>query len=145
MDQTTIIRIVSGVLFLLVLAEVIAYVALLSRVLKKCSPQSRTMQPGRVWLVLVPLFNFVWIFFVVNALADSLENEFRLRNIAASEQKPGRTLGLAMAICMACGIIPIINLVAIIPQLILWIMYRVKISGYSKLLDRVPVPVGRTA
>ena len=138
MDTTTIIRIVSGCLFLCVLAIGIAYIAFLSNVLKKCAPSNRTMQPGMVWLLLIPLFNLVWNFLVVNALADSLGSEFRLRNIPTSDGKPGKSIGLAMAVCAACAIIPIVNVIAILPHLILWIVYWVKITDYSRKLDLQP-------
>lgn len=72
MDSTTIIRIVAGCLFLGLLAIGIVYIAFLSGVLRKCSPASRTMEPGMVWLLLVPLLNVVWNFLVVTALARSL-------------------------------------------------------------------------
>jgi len=145
MDQTTIIRIVAGCMFLLVLAIGIVYIAYLSGVLKKCSPQSRTMQPGMVWLLLIPLVNLVWNFMVVNALADSLANEFRLRNMPTTDPTPGKSIGIAMSVCAACEMIPIVNLLAILPHLILWIMYWVKIAGFSQQLDdaamRMSAPV----
>ena len=139
MDQTTIIRIVSGLLFLCVIAVGIAWIAYLYTVLNKCSPQSRKMQPGLVWLLLIPLFNVIWNFIVVNALADTLANEFRLKSIPVENPKPGRSLGLAWAICGACMIIPIVNLIVMLPNFILWVIYWVKIAGYSRLLDR-PAP-----
>jgi len=126
-------------MFLALLAIGIVYIAYLSGVLRKCSPQSRTMQPGMVWLLLIPLVNVVWNFMVVNALADSLGNEFRFRNIPTADPKPGKSIGIAMAVCAACGIIPIVNLITILPHMILWIIYWVKIAGFSQQLDNVPV------
>jgi hypothetical protein len=137
MDTTTIIRLVAGLLFLCVLAAGIAYLAFLSGVLAKCSPQSRTMQPGMVWLSLIPFFNLIWTFFVVSAIADSLGNEFRLRRIPTSDPKPAKSLGIAMAICR---IIPLVNIVA----LFLWIFYWVKVAGYSRQLELAPSPTGTT-
>jgi len=44
----------------------------------------------------------------------------------------------------ACEMIPIVNLLAILPHLILWIIYWVKIAGFSQQLDdaamRMSVP-----
>jgi hypothetical protein len=139
-DSTTIIRIVAGCLFLAVLAVGIVYIAFLSRVLSKCSQSSRTMQPGMAWLLLVPLVNIIWNFLVVSALAKSLGNEFRLRNIPLSDPEPGKGLGIAMCVCAACGIVPILNIVAIIPHLVLWIVYWVKIADFSRRL--VPTTTG---
>jgi len=137
-DSVTIIRVVAGVLFIAVLAIGIAFIAYLSGILSKCSLSSRTMQPGMVWLLLVPAFNIIWNFFVVLALAKSLGNEFRLRNIQNNDPEPGKALGLAMCICGACGIIPFVNFLTFPVQFVLWIIYWVKMAGYSRLLDQLP-------
>jgi len=89
MSTVNVIRIIAGLAFagtFLVIA--VFYLGLLARILKKCSPQARTMEPGLVWLLLIPLVSSIWIFFVVIALAKSLGNEFRLRNIPA-DSEPG--------------------------------------------------------
>jgi hypothetical protein len=140
-DNVTIIRIVAGCVAVCLLAVGIVYIAFLSAVLRKCFPSSRTMQPGLVWLLLIPLFNVVWNFLVVNALADSLGNEFRLRNVPTNDPKPAKSIGIAMAVCGACSIIPLVNILAILPHLILWIIYWVKIAGFSRQLDLSPAPV----
>jgi hypothetical protein len=136
-DTTTVIRIAAGLLFIAVLAVGIAYLVFVSSLLSKCSPSSRKMQPGMVWLMLIPFFNLVWNFVVVSAVADSLENEFRFRNIPLTEPKPGQAVGIAMAVCAACGLIPFVNLIAAPAHLILWIVYWVKLGGYSRQLDQV--------
>jgi len=142
MDTTTIIRIVAGCLFLGLLAIGIVYIAFLSGVLRKCSPASRTMEPGMVWLLLVPLLNVIWNFLVVTALARSLGNEFRLRNIPTDNPEPGKSIGIAMCVCGACSIIPIVNIIAALPNLILWIMYWVKMAEYARCLDQVQATQG---
>jgi hypothetical protein len=144
MDSTTIIRVVSGVLFLGFLAiEIVVavfYIQTLSRALNKCSPASRTFQPGTLWLLLIPFFNVIWNFFVVLGIAKSLGNEFRFRNIPNGDPEPGKSIGLAMAICGACSIIPLLGLLAALPFLVLWIVYWIKISGFSETLDRTAIP-----
>ncbi|MBS1804953.1 MAG: hypothetical protein JST28_16465 [Acidobacteria bacterium] len=146
MDSSTIVRLFSGAVFLSFLAIGIAvaifYILTLSRALKKCHPSSRTMEPGMVWLLLIPLFNLVWNFLVVNAMAKSLGNEFRLRNIPSTEAEPGKTIGLAMAICGACSIIPLVNMITGLVYLVLWIIYWVKIAGFSQVLDQAPASAG---
>ena len=146
MDSTTIIRAFSGMLFLCFFAVGIAvaifYILTLSRALKKCSPASRTMDPSLLWLLLIPLFNLIWNFFVVLAMGRSLGNEFRLRNIPHTEPEPGKTIGIAMAVCGACSIIPLVNILTGIVYLVLWIVYWIKISGFSQMLDQVPASTG---
>ena len=142
MDSATTIRIIAGIVFLVVLlgglALAIAYILTLSNALKKCSPSARTMQPGMMWLLLIPLFNLIWNFLAVNAISDSLGNEFRLRGIQGIEPEPGKSIGMPMAICGACGLIPFLGILASLAYLVLWIMYWVRISAFSKMLDQAP-------
>jgi hypothetical protein len=143
MDNVTVIRIVAGIFALLVLAGflviAIFYLQTLSNALRKCSMMSRTMQPGMVWLLLVPFFNIIWQFFVVLALAQSLGNESRARNILSVEPEPGKSIGIAMCICSVCGIIPILGILAALANLVLWIIYWSKIAEFSRMLDQAPV------
>lgn len=136
MDSVTIIRIVAGCLFLCVFAIEIIFLASLSGVLSKCSPQSRKMQPGLVWLCLIPFLNLVWVFFVVSAISDSLGNEFRLRGASLTDPKPAFGVGLGWAISGICSFVPGVIFV----HLIFWIVYWVKISGFKKQLNLPPVP-----
>lgn len=130
------------------LIPAIFYILTLQKALERCAPVSRTMQPGMVWLLLVPLFNMIWSFFVVLALARSLANEFARRGIPGPEPEPGQSIGLAMCICACCGFIPILGVLASLASLVLWVMYWVKISGYSQALAQsfataITPPVGR--
>jgi hypothetical protein len=116
------------------LIPAIFYLLTLQKALARCSPAARTMDPAMVWLCLIPLFHFIWNFFVVMALGRSLGNEFARRGIPRDEMLPGQSIGLAMSICACCGIIPIINFLAGPAALVLWIIYWIKINNYSALL-----------
>jgi hypothetical protein len=146
MDNVTLIRIVSGVLALLVFAGLIGitvfYILTLSRALNKCSAASRTIQPGTLWLLLIPLFNLVWNFIVVLGMAKSLGNEFRARNAHDVEPEPGKSIGIAMAVSAACGLIPIIGIVAGLAYFVLWIVYWVKMAEFSRKLDSRSATLG---
>jgi hypothetical protein len=86
------------------------------------------MNPGLVWLMLIPLFNIVWHFFIVLNMAKSLAAEFQKRGIA-EDPSPGQTLGLVMCIAnLICG--PV--------GLVCWIIYWVKIAGYSSKIAAPP-------
>ncbi len=121
----------------LLLIPVIFYLLTLQKTLTKCSPASRNMEPGMVWLCLIPIFSLIWNFFVVMALGKSLGNEFVRRGIPSPEPLPGQTLGLAMSICLCCSIIPVLGLLASLAALALWIAYWVKIANYSAMLGDV--------
>jgi len=138
MDSSTIVQVVAGIMFLAIFVLYIVFIASLSSALARCSIASRTMAPGMVWLMLVPLLNLVWQFIVVSGLSDSLRNEFRSRNIPNVEPQPGRAIGIAMCVCACCGIIPFVNLLALPAHLALLIIYWVKIAGFSRMLDLAP-------
>jgi hypothetical protein len=139
MDTVTSIRIVAGLVAIGVLfIPAIFYLLTLSRALEKCSPASRTMQPGMVWLMLIPFFGLIWNFFIVLALANSLGREFPARGVTHFDPEPGKSRGLAMCVCMACGIIPVLGIVASLVSLVLWVVYWIKIAEFSRVLDQFP-------
>jgi hypothetical protein len=112
------------------LLPMIFFLLTLQKALSRCEPGSRTMTPGQVWLCLVPIFNLIWPFFVVNALSDSLHREFTRRGMA-EEPQPGRSLGMAVAILGVISIVPILGFVTGIAALVCWILYWIKIAGFS--------------
>jgi hypothetical protein len=118
---------------LLVLVPGILYILTLRNTLLKCSPQSRTIDPGKLWLLLIPIFNLGWHFVVVSNMSSSLSKEFALRGIPSKDHEPGKMLGLAMCILMVCPI-PLFMLLLMPAGLICWIVYWIKISGYSRAL-----------
>ena len=120
---------VALVVIAIMLVPSIFYLLTLQKALNRCSPECRAMNPGMVWLMFIPLFNLVWQFFVVLNMAKSLGAEFQKRGLA-EDPNPGQTLGLVMCIGnLICG--PV--------GLICWILYWVKIAGYSA---RIAAPPG---
>ena len=114
----------------IMLLPAIFYLLTLQKALNRCSPECRAMAPGLVWLMLIPLFSIVWHFFVVLNIAKSLGAEFQKRGIA-EETNPGQKLGLIMCILACCGIIPILGVLFALGALVCWILYWVKIAGFS--------------
>lgn len=120
------------------LIPAIFFLLMLQNTLKKCHPASVTLEPVMVWLCLAPIVNLIFNFIVVLAMAKSLRNEFNRRGVFVADPMPGQGIGLAMSICACCGIVPIVNAISWIPQIILWIMYWVKMAEYSRMLDMYP-------
>ena len=116
------------------LIPMVFYILTLQKALNKCAPENRAMQPAMTWLLLVPLVNIVWSFFVVINMAKSLGAEFQKRGIA-EEAEPGKKLGMIMCILLCCSIIPILGMFCSLGGLVCWIMYWLKIVGFSKKLD----------
>jgi len=135
------------ILPLIVIVPGVFYLLTLQKTLGLCSRESRSMEPALVWLLLIPLFNMLWHFFVVAAISKSLHAEFITRNISA-DPKPGRRIGLAMCVLFAVTVIPHLSVPATFLAIICWIVYWVRIAGYSAELRRapnspIPQPPGR--
>ncbi len=96
----------------------------LSKCFKEIAPCNRSMEPGKVWLCLIPLFGTVWIFLVVLKLAESLEKEYRSRGLHGDGDF-GKKNGL---------IYLILSIIGCCIGLIFWIMYWMQIAGYTKEL-----------
>jgi hypothetical protein len=115
------------------LLPAIFYILTIQKALNRCAPENRAMAPGMAWLLLVPLVNIVWQFFVVINVAKSLGSEFQKRGIA-EEPEPGKKLGLIMCILACCGIIPLLGILCSLGALVCWILYWIKIAGFSSKL-----------
>jgi len=123
----------------IMLLPAIFYMLTLQKALDRCSPENQAMAPGMVWLMFIPLFGLAWHFVIVLNLAKSLGAEFSKRRISA-EPNPGRDLGLVMCILGCCDLIPHLRLPFSLGFIACWIVYWVKIAGFSsKLAGATPV------
>ena len=133
-EELPVAAIVAGLVILVaIIVAHVFYLLTLQKALNRCSPELRTMQPGMVWLMFIPLFNLVWHFFIVLNVAKSLGSEFRKRGIP-EDPASSKALGLATCILQCCGIIPCIGGIFALGGLVCWIIYWVQIAGYSRKL-----------
>src|SRR5436305_8624230 len=83
-----------GVLVTVALFAVqIFFLLTLSRCFKEISPRNRQMEPGQVWLCLIPVFGFIWFIMLVLKLSDSLRDEYEERGLDGDGDF-GKTLGI---------------------------------------------------
>ena len=123
------------VFLLLILVPYILFLVNLQNTLTACSQENRAMEPGLVWLNLIPIFSLFWIFWTVIKIRDSLQKEYESRSLDTKEVTDTYNMGLALAISSVAGIIPAIGLVTGIAALVFFIMYWVKTSGCRKTLS----------
>lgn len=128
-------------ILLAVVVPAIFFLITLQNTLKVIEPENRTMQPGKVWLLLIPLFNYVWMFLVVKAIADGLKNQFETYGVYGHE-KPTYTVGIALCISSACGLIPMLGTILSIPVTVLWINYWIKVNRKRKELQVLKNTIG---
>jgi hypothetical protein len=130
------------------LVPVIFFLITQQNILRIIQPQNRTMQPGEVWLQLVPLFNLVWQFVVITKISESIRRELASENTFSFEQqnnsyanssygqsKPTYGIGIAFCILGCCSILPVLAPFASIASLICWIIYWVQLAEYKKKIQ----------
>lgn len=92
---------------------------------KRIPKEFRLREPGMVWLLLIPFFNLVWIFFIYPTLATSYKKYFDSIG-RADVGDCGYGVGLAYCICACCSIIPYLGILPGLAALVLMIIFLVK-------------------
>jgi len=115
------------------LAVVIFYILTMQKALNLAGPSHQKMQPAMVWLMLIPLFNLVWHFFVVKNVSESIKSWAVEHGQRVDDA--GYTIGLVACIANCCGVIPVLNLLAGPAGLICFIIWWVKVAGFNKLMS----------
>jgi hypothetical protein len=117
----------------------IIFLLTLQKALRQCSLETRTMEPGLVWLSLIPIFNYYWRFVLVVNLSKSLAGEFHKRGIDVGKN-PGQAIGLTMCILVTLNFIVFVTapfyspFIIGVPVTICWVIYWVRIAGFSARL-----------
>lgn len=141
------------ILFVLVifLVPMILFLLTQQNTLKAIRPDHRRIQPGEVWLQLIPLFNIVWQFIVVSRISESIRNEINGRTTDSFlgdanpiftsdvEPRPTYSIGLAYCILGLGGIIPFLGWLASLAALVCWIIYWTQIAAYKNKFLNNPV------
>ncbi len=131
----------------------------LMKAIQACAPRNQAMAPGLVWLNFVPFLNLVWQFVNVIQVGNSLQAEYRDRGLRSDDESFDKTLGLSYIILglVANGInvvgnlvgkdidepgepgllmgVRILVMVLALVQIILIIVYWVKIAGFTRELN----------
>jgi len=143
-------------LLLVLLIPAIIFLISQQNALKSIRPENRLMQPGLVWLQLIPLFGNFWQFFVVRRIAGSFRRELVSGNSDSifgadalladgGSAWPTRSIGVAYcildSIAVFFALIPLKNtlLQGLIgwAMMICWIIYWVKLTQYKNKLKRL--------
>ncbi len=93
-------------ILLVCLSVVVLFLVTLHRMLAKCRPENRTIEPGMVWLNLIPLFFLVWQFITVVRVSQTLQNEFYDRGWDRGGDDYGKSLGVTTCGLYMAGMIP---------------------------------------
>ena len=122
-------------IFIVIAALVVGilYLLTLQNLLNRVKPENRTVSPGNVWLLLIPIFNWIYPFILYPKISESVSKEFQSRGIPADGDF-GKGLGITMPILTLCGIIPVIGALAGLANLVIWIIFWAKMAKYKNQL-----------
>jgi hypothetical protein len=101
------------------------------RVLHRVSPENRRMEPGQVWLNLIPVFNLVWATVTVERVAESLRSEFCERGMDDPDEQYGRRTGLTLLALLASGILFYPAFICYPVAFFYWIGYWRQMNRYA--------------
>ena len=122
------------VALLLFFAVTIIICLLLQNCYKRVPQQFRKMEPGLVWLLLIPCFPLVWNFFVFPRLSQSFKSYFdSIGRTDVGDCSGG--IGLAYSICYAASVVPYLGCLTLIASLVLLIVFLVKAN---ELKNQIP-------
>lgn len=124
-------------LFLLYMVVKVSICLLIISALRRVPAEHRKIELKQVWLLIVPLFGYVWNFVVYRRVAASFEGVFVARGVAA-HGRCSAGLALAYAIVELGALIPRIGLV---PWLVAWVLLAVlllRFHGYGNTVERLP-------
>lgn len=119
------------------LAIAILFLLNLQNVLKEVDSKNREVPDSNVWLMLIPLFNVVYGFILYPKICDSVKKEYAYRGFEASHSFQ-RELAIAMPILTLCSIIPFLGALAGIANLVIFIIFWVKMAEYKNYLKANP-------
>jgi len=128
----------------LAIAAVVCF--FLYKLYKAVPEEHRQLSPGLVWLLMIPLFNVVWNFFVFPKLSRSYQTWFESRgDTSAGTCNSG--LAWAYAVLVACTLlafIPCIGWLVPLAALVVLIIYLVKMFDLKNRATTSPPPAPET-
>lgn len=120
-----------------VITVAVLYLKNLQDTLKECDVKNQQVPPGNVWLMFIPLFNLIYPFILYPKISESLKREFESRG-NPQQGDYGRSLGITLPILGVCGIIPILGIFAGMGNLVVFIIFWVKMAELKNKLKSLP-------
>jgi hypothetical protein len=126
----------------------VGMMATLSRVLGRVRPENRRMEPGEVWVNLIPMVNLVWAVVTVERVGESVRADLTARGAAKKKEAYGKTSGIiALVLIGVFLLIPLAGVVTLPFAFVYGIVYWFQMNAYARRLrdeplDPVPVDEG---
>lgn len=104
------------------------YIYAIKKTLAAIAPSCQTQKPAMAWLLLIPIFNVIWFFFLLQAIRQGFEAMLQ-RNLIPNPIDSGYHYGIAMGCCWATSFIPGLFFIAVLPMFIFSILHWNKLTN----------------
>lgn len=129
--EVLIIALILGIFLLLAaIPAVLAYI-----VLSRVPQEHRKQSPGSAFLLIVPFFSLIWMFFVHPKVAESLQSYFAAAG-DASVGDCGASFARWLCICSLCALIPVLGLIAAAAALVFLVLFYAKAFELSARIPK---------
>lgn len=136
------LAVVIGVLVVyLLLQGLVCY--LMAAAIKVLPEEHLQITTGKIWLLLLPCFNIVWAFIVVQGISGSFRSYFLSRGQTQYGDCHNQ-LGFYYCIALCCNFVPYLNMVSWLASIVLLIVYLVQIHQLKGHSSRRPQPLIQT-
>jgi hypothetical protein len=117
----------------------VGLLATITRVLGRVSPENRRMEPGEVWVNLIPVVNLIWPVVTVERVGESIRAELAARNRVKKKDAFGKTSGIiALVLVGTVLLLPPAGLVTLPFAFMYGIVYWVQLNGYANRMRETP-------
>jgi hypothetical protein len=117
----------------------VGLLATITRVLGRISPENRRMEPGEVWVNLIPVVNLVWPIVTVERVGESIRAELKARNRVKKKDAYGKTSGvIALVLVGTVLLLPPVGVVTLPFAFLYGIVYWVQLNGYARRMTEAP-------
>ena len=124
----------AALLIIIPFVTFVFYIRAISKTIKAIDPEYRTQAPGMAWLLLIPVFNVIWFFFLLKSIKTGFFRMYENRRINQPIDT-GYTYGVAMGCCWAAIFIPKLIFIALIPMFVFSILHWTKLNNARKRLS----------
>jgi hypothetical protein len=124
----------AALLIIIPFVTFVFYIRAISKTIKAIDPEYRTQAPGVAWLLLIPVFNVIWFFFLLKAIKTGFLRMHENKRISQPIDT-GYTYGIAMGCCWAAIFIPKLIFIALIPMFVFSILHWTKLNNARKRLN----------
>ena len=124
----------AALLIIIPFVTFVFYIRAISKTIKAIDPEYRTQAPGMAWLLLIPVFNVIWFFFLLKAIKTGFLRMHENKRISQPIDT-GYTYGIAMGCFWAAIFIPKLIFIALIPMFVFSILHWTKLNNARKRLN----------